>query len=191
MGRRVMLGAVGVAVAVTLSLGSALPAWGRWAYGNGPSDLNVQFQGNPDQSSGGPVCANRLKGQAGASGYGDPATFHAPPGPYGKRNVIVYVSSTKDLSQAQATDDGNLTFFDGTVVRPLTYQITNDLEALSPYETYEGGGQNVFTVYAARGYFNIVPPANSIHAGDSVVLRVQDHSAFVWARAVDCAVTSK
>ena len=94
---------VGLVAALGLSVCAATPASARWAYGDGPINVNVTNALGAQEDQ---LCENgHVIGFAGESGPGDPATFVAPPGPYGVRTVEVYVSEI-DFTGAHGTATG-------------------------------------------------------------------------------------
>jgi len=173
--------AVGVTISVWLALG--LPASARWAYGNGPTDLDVITNGGENR-----VCFNRIKGRAGAHGFGDPETFNAPPGPYGTRTVQVFASD-ESLDGSEA-EPGGLRRIDGVLVPPAASQTTGQLQELDPYESFEDFGGDTFSVYAAAS-FNIVPASGSVDVGDYIAVKIQGRSAYLTTLAADCEPSSK
>jgi len=156
----------------------ASPASARWAYGDGPSDIDIHVDGAPTSND---VCANHISGRVGASDIGDPATFVAPPGPYGTRTVQLYVSD--QLLTGAQVEAGGLRRTDGVLVPPSLVQITGQLQSLNPFETYDGGGTNI--VYASAA-FSFVPPDGSIPVGSYLAVKSTSAPAFAQARAIAC-----
>ena len=171
---------VAVIAALALFVQLSPPASARWAYGDGPSDVDITFEASSTSNE---VCGNHIWGRVGISDVGDPATFVAPPGPYGTRTVQLYAS---DVSLLGATvEAGGLRRTDGVLVPPLLVQTTGELQPLNPFETYDGGG-GTNIVYAAAP-FNFVPAEGAVPAGTYLAVKMASRSAFAQARAIDCA----
>jgi len=156
----------------------ASPASARWAYGDGPSDVDIHVDGAPTSND---ACANHISGRVGASDIGDPATFVAPPGPYGTRTLHLYVSD--QLLTGAQVEAGGLRRTDGVLITPLLVQTTGQLQTLGPFETYDGGGTNI--VYASAA-FSFVPPAGAIPVGSYLAVKSTSNHAFAQARAIAC-----
>jgi len=172
------------ALLVAVVIGPSGTASARWAYGNGPSDLDL-IDANP-AVDGLQFCTGQIGGRAGLSLLGAPGTTPSPPGPYGTRTISVFVSNTT-FDGAQY-DPGGIKLATGDVLAPQITQDTPELQLLDPQELLQSDtdpGQ-VFSVYAAAP-FTIKPASGVILAGQFVALRlvgVQD--AFVAGQAVTC-----
>lgn len=185
MRTKVTIAALAVgALLVAVIVGPSGTASARWAYGNGPSDLDL-IDANP-AVDGLQFCTGEIGGRAGLSLLGAPGTNPTPPGPYGTRTVSVFVANTT-FDGAQY-DPGGIKLATGEVIAPTLTQVTPELQQLDPQELLQSDtdpGQ-VFSVYAAAP-FTIKPAPGVIVAGQFVALRlvgVQD--AFVAGNAVTC-----
>lgn len=172
---------LGLVAALGLSVCAATPASARWAYGNGVVNINVTNASGPEEDL---LCENgHVLGFAGESGTGDPATFVAPPGPYGTRKVELYVSAV-DFTGAQGRSVG-IELASGVVLQPLMTQTTAQLAAISPFESFLEFGGTPHTVYA-KAPFDFEPPAGSLTPGQYVAVRIEGTYAISKFRVIAC-----
>ena len=171
-----------ILVVLSMSVAGAMvavpPAQARWAYGTGPTGLDVDGYG----TSGSLVCTDRVIGRTGLSSEDpDPGSFVPPPGPYGTQEIEVFVS---DVSFLDAHGEaGGIRMADGALLPAVASDLSEELQLLDPIETYQFTG--IGLVYAAGG-FSVTIPSGAADVGDHVAVRKAGNSLFTSFRAIDC-----
>ena len=176
--------ALAMLVALLVLVDGAQPAGARWAYGAGPSGIDLTTVAGSDGSS---VCVDRVTGRVGLHATGDPGdigSFVAPPGPYGTASVRVYVADVA-FGIVSEVPGGLRRLSDGVVVPLLTSQTSPPLQLLTPPETYPLGTD---IVYAAAP-FDIALPNGSAEVGDFLAIMKPGASTPAKVRIVACSVS--